>query len=89
MSKSMEDIKLDLIEMVKHMRYAVAEAKKEGSVQFGVIAKHIGGGGRVVSTFDCEEFVKDLAVFVGAPPETEADKTKVSAIQFSQINKLQ
>lgn len=82
MSKTIEQIKQDLLIALPHFRYAVDQAKKEGTVKLGILTNRPDGTGRVVTSFECDEFFDDIATLIGAPPQTAKDNLTASAHEF-------
>ena len=56
-----------------HFRYAVKEASEKGIMKLGILSYKDDGSGRVVASFEAQEFFDDLATALGAPPRSEDD----------------
>ena len=80
--------KINLLGALPYFRHAVSEAKKLGPVQLGIIAVLPDGTKKLEISFDCEEFFKDLAIVLGAGPQTEEETVKADALKFVQIHNI-
>jgi hypothetical protein len=81
----MEESRQRLLSVIKHLRYAVAEAAKGGKVQLGILSVKPDGSGNVVARMEVKEFVDDLAKALGAPEYTQADELDAAAKQFMDV----
>ena len=84
MSKTKEQAIETLRAALPYFRKAVADAKKQGIVQLGVMATNPDGSGQVVMRFDSEDFFEDLALVLDAGPQTDEDNKKAGALAFLQ-----
>jgi hypothetical protein len=82
-TRSIEDIKADMRIGLKHLRYAIAQAAKEGQPGMAVVANKPDGGGRIITTFDTE-LVDDLAILLDMPAQTEEDNREVATVALGQ-----
>jgi hypothetical protein len=87
MTKTVEEAKETLVSALPYFRKAVADARtsdSEGTVKMAIVHKYADGTGKVGMTFDCDEFFDDLALVLGAGPQTEEDDLKAEARKFVQ-----
>ncbi len=84
----MEEAKERLLGAIPYLRTAIKDANKEGAAELGILAKQKDGSGRIVCSFDCNEFFDDLCKVIGAPEQTEEDDWKAKAVKFVQEFKL-
>jgi hypothetical protein len=78
MTKTIEEAKADLLEVLPYIRYAVAEATKKGTARVGVLCNFADGGGKIEAQFDAN-FLEDVAILIGAPDQTPEDNLKAAA----------
>ena len=88
MSKTKEQAIEKLRDALPYFRKAVADAKKQGNVQLGVMATNPDGSGQVLMRFDSEDFFEDLALVLDLGPQTEEDDRKASALAFLQNHNI-
>lgn len=50
----------------------------------GILASQPDGSGRIVVSFDCEDFFKDLEIVLNMPPQTEEQDMQADACAFLQ-----
>ena len=81
---TIEEVNVKLLRAIPHFRYAIEEAKKKGAVKLGILSQFADGGGKIEMIFECDEFFNDLAILVGAPPQTTEDNIAASALAFRQ-----
>lgn len=86
--RSTEDAKRDLGIALKHIRFAVEEARKAGTARLGVLSVRDDGGGKIECKLDCD-FIEDVALLIGAPDLTDADRTECRANKFMAEHGLQ
>lgn len=67
-----------------YFRHAISEAAKSGDVKLGVLSYAPDGSGQIISSFECAEFFEDIALIIGAAPQTEEDTLQAKAVQFLQ-----
>lgn len=70
---------------VPHFRAAVARAATEepnARPKLGILASQPDGSGRVICSFECDEFFEDLALLVDAPELTDDDILRSKALAF-------
>ena len=67
-----------------YFRKAVKDAAAEGNVKLGILASQPDGSGRIVVSFDCEDFFKDLEIVLNMPPQTEEQDRQADARAFLQ-----
>jgi hypothetical protein len=80
--KTVEEARATLQSALKHFRFAVADAAKEGTPLLAVVAEHHDGGGKLVMKFNCGEFFEDLALVIGASDDTDEEKLEANAAAF-------
>jgi hypothetical protein len=83
MSENHEDEKrkaaiAKMLVAIPFMRHAMKQASQEGQAKIGILSVREGGG-TVVAQFDAPEFFDELALIVGAPPQTEEDDLNAGA----------
>lgn len=79
--KSAEDIKADLMIAIKHIRFAIEEAAKNGQPRLGILSVHDDGGGTIECKMDCE-FIEDVARLIDAPALSEDDREECRDLKF-------
>lgn len=77
--KSTDEAKANLLAVIKHLKYAVDEAKKMGAVKLGILSQGEAGAGKVMCSFACDEFLDDLLLVLGDPPFTPVDQAECAA----------
>lgn len=80
--RTADDAKHDLLLVIKHVRYAVEEAKTKGQAMLGVLSVQPNGGGKIECRFD-SAFLDDVALLIGAPELTDSDRAGCRAIKFT------
>ena len=88
MSKTMDQARADLMAALPHFRYAVAEAQKNGQVMLGILCERSDGSRKLEMSFDCAEFFDDLALVLGAAPQSAQDDLQASATQFAHQHNI-
>ena len=84
-----DEAKANILTILPYIRYAVSEAKKNGTPKLGILCEFPDGRGKIEASFDVE-FLNDLAILVDAPAQTEEDNLTAAARQISDmINKNQ
>ena len=68
--------------VINQFRAAVEEAKKEGKAKLGILVEKEDKSGRVVISFDCDEFLEDVATLCDAKPLNQKDITQYKARKF-------
>lgn len=90
----METIKQKFREAMPHFRLGLKDAKAEagpgGTAGLAVVAIPKAGNGRILATFEADEFFEDIAYLCGIGPDTEEDELEAQAQkivdQFPGIN---
>ena len=86
--KTVEQARDSLTRALPYFRHAVEEARKKGIVKLGILSENPDGSGKLEMKFDCDEFFEDLALVLGAPPQTEEDSINAKAMAFMQQHGL-
>lgn len=88
MSKSIEEARDSLLVAIPYFRHAIEEAKKKGVVKMGILMENPDGSGKIEMKFECDEFFQDIAILIGAPPQTSQDTANAKALAFKQQHGL-
>lgn len=79
--RTTDEAKADLLVALKHIRFAIEQARKTGDPHLGILSVREDGGGKVECKMDCA-FIEDVALLIGAEPLSERDRLECSAQQF-------
>lgn len=85
--KTIDQAKADLLTVLRHLRFAVEEAQKNGAVKLGILSVRSDGGGKIECRFD-SDFLDDLALVIDAQPMTEQDRMDARAAKFKSLHGL-
>lgn len=80
----MDEAKTRLLAALPHLRFAMAEAAKNGRAQVGILCLKPDRTGQIVAQFDAPDFFNDLAEVLGAPPQSEDDNIEAVAERIAQ-----
>lgn len=83
--EQIESAKQNLRDALKHFRYAIELAAKEGTPKLSINAEKADGSGRRIISFECENFFADLALVCDAGPMTQEDRTDAMVMEFAQM----
>jgi hypothetical protein len=79
-----EEIREKFLTALPHFRFAMKEASRKGKAKIGVLSITEDGGGKVIASFEAEEFFDDLAILLDAPPQTKEDDLEAAAVKLVQ-----
>jgi len=88
MGKEIAEAKERLMTALPYFRKAVADAKKKGRVQLGILATNPDGSGDIEMRFDCDEFFADIETALGAPAQTKDDDMEADALKFLNTHRI-
>lgn len=71
-----------LISLYPYLMHSVEKAKEEGEVQLGILSVKPDGTGQIISQFQADEFLADLAAVIEAPPVTKEQFADAEAAYF-------
>lgn len=79
-NEAKERIKSALI----YLQYAVEEARKHGFAKLAIVAEMPDNTGKMLASFQCDDFMNDIALVVGAGPLNDKDRATARAAAFVQ-----
>lgn len=85
MSKTVEQARNDLLTIIKHLRYAASQATENGKPMLGILSVEPDGGGKIECRLEIGEFLDDLALVIGAPPQTKQDDFECAARKIADM----
>jgi hypothetical protein len=71
-----DQARINLLAAIPHFKNSVDQAKQSGDVQLGVLSYNEDHSGKIIMSFDCEEFFEDLAVLTTNPWQDIANAPK-------------
>jgi hypothetical protein len=89
--KTPDQIKEDLRSFIGFVTMSLQmsniEMPEADKIQFAILAKKEDGSGKVVASFDCEEFLQDLEALIGNPQKELIEEVK-DEIEKAKADKI-
>lgn len=79
-----EEARNRLLQAMPHFRFAMKQAALKGAAHVGILAVQPDGSGNVEAKFAAPDFFNDLALVLGAPPQSKEDDMMAGATRLVQ-----
>jgi hypothetical protein len=83
-SAEQEEARNRLLQAMPHFRFAMKEAAKKGAPHVGILSVQPDGSGGIEAKFAAPDFFNDLALVLGAPPQSKEDDMMAGATRLVQ-----